>query len=240
MHLIFRDAKEQADVTVLLSGEGADEVFGGYAWYRVAQQRDGLQRKIPGLSQLAKIAPGVSKFATLKKVLSDDYLVTANAFSARSVVNEFLPVTDATIESRKRFWPSQRPGADGMFIYDQQTYLQPLLQRQDRMSMAAGLEAREPFLDHKLAEWANALSPEAKLAGGARKALLKSLATRWLPDEIVYRKKVGFEMPLGEWLTPGGALSHRVEALRDTGSLAAQVTDRAAVSRLIDEHRAGK
>jgi asparagine synthase (glutamine-hydrolysing) len=240
MHLIFRDAKEQADVTVLLSGEGADEVFGGYAWYRVAQQRDGLQRKIPGLSQLAKIAPGVSKFATLKKVLSDDYLVTANAFSARSVVNEFLPVTDATIESRKRFWPSQRPGADGMFIYDQQTYLQPLLQRQDRMSMAAGLEAREPFLDHKLAEWANALSPEAKLAGGARKALLKSLATRWLPDEIVYRKKVGFEMPLGEWLRPGGALSHRVEALRDNDSLAAQVTDRAAVSRLIDEHRAGK
>ena len=240
MHLIFRDAKEQADVTVLLSGEGADEVFGGYAWYRVAQQRDGLQRRIPGLSQLAKIAPGVSKLATLKKVLSDDYLVAANAFSARSIVNEFHPVTDGAIESRRRFWPSQRPGADGMFIYDQQTYLQPLLQRQDRMSMAAGLEAREPFLDHKLAEWANALSAEAKLAGGERKALLKSIATRWLPDEIVYRKKVGFEMPLGEWLRPGGALAHRVEALRETGSLAAQVTDRAAVSRLIDEHNAGK
>jgi asparagine synthase (glutamine-hydrolysing) len=240
MHLIFRDAKERADVTVLLSGEGADEVFGGYEWYRVAQQRDGLQRRIPGLSQLAKIAPGVSKLATLKKVLSDDYLVTANAFSARSIVNEFLPVTDAAIESRKRFWPSQRPGADGLFIYDQQTYLAPLLQRQDRMSMAAGLEAREPFLDHKLAEWANALSAGAKLAGGARKALLKSIATRWLPDEIVYRKKVGFEMPLGEWLRPGGALSHRVEALGDTSSLAAQVTDREAVSRLIDEHKAGK
>jgi asparagine synthase (glutamine-hydrolysing) len=240
MHLIFRDAKERADVTVLLSGEGADEVFGGYEWYRVAQQRDALQHKVPGISQLAKIAPGVSKLATLKKVLSDDYLASANAFSPRSLVNELLPVADDVIESRKRFWPTQRLGADGMFIYDQQTYLLPLLQRQDRMSMAAGLEAREPFLDHRLAGWANALNAETKLAGGARKALLKSLATRWLPDEIVYRKKVGFEMPLGEWLRPGGPLSDRVEALRDVNSLAAQVTDRAAVSRLIDEHRTGK
>ena len=240
MHLIFRDAKERADVTVLLSGEGADEVFGGYEWYRVAQQRDALQHKVPGISQLAKIAPGVSKLATLKKVLSDDYLASANAFSPRSLVNELLPVADDVTESRKRFWPTQRPGADGMFIYDQQTYLLPLLQRQDRMSMAAGLEAREPFLDHRLAEWANALNAETKLAGGARKALLKSLATRWLPDEIVYRKKVGFEMPLGEWLRPGGPLSDRVEALRDRSSLAAKVTDRAAVSRLIDEHKNGK
>ena len=240
MHLIFRDAKERADVTVLLSGEGADEVFGGYEWYRVAQQRDALQHKVPGISQLAKIAPGVSKLATLKKVLSDGYLASANAFSPRALVNELLPVADDVTESRKRFWPRQRPGADGMFIYDQQTYLLPLLQRQDRMSMAAGLEAREPFLDHRLAEWANALNAETKLAGGARKALLKSLATRWLPDEIVYRKKVGFEMPLGEWLRPGGPLSDRVEALRDSSSLAAQVTDRAAVSRLIDEHRSGK
>ena len=239
MHLIFRDAKERADVTVLLSGEGADEVFGGYAWYRVAQQRDALQRKVPGLSQLAKIAPGVSKLATLKKVLSDDYLLSANAFSARTFVNELLPVANRSLESRKRFWPSQRPGADGLFIYDQQTYLQPLLQRQDRMSMAAGLEAREPFLDHKLAEWANALSAETKLAGGVRKALLKSLATRWLPDEIVYRKKVGFEMPLGEWLKTGGPLADRVQALRDPGSFATQITNRGTVQRLITEHDTG-
>ena len=240
MHLIFRDAKERADVTVLLSGEGADEVFGGYAWYRVAQQRDALQRRVPGLSQLAKIAPDVSKLRTLKKVLSNDYLATANAFMPRAVVNELLPHAAAVAKSRKGFWPAQRPGADGLFIYDQQTYLPPLLQRQDRMSMAAGLEAREPFLDHKLVEWANALSAETKLAGGVRKALLKSLATRWLPDEIVYRKKVGFEMPLGEWLKRGGPLSHRVEALRDASSLAAQVTDRSVLSRFIDEHNAGK
>ena len=57
--------------------------------------------------------------------------------------------------------------------------------------MAAGLEAREPFLDHHLAEWANSLSAEVKLAGGVRKSLLKNIALKWLPSEIVNRRKVG-------------------------------------------------
>jgi asparagine synthase (glutamine-hydrolysing) len=104
------------------------------------------------------------------------------------------------------------------------------------MSMAAGLEAREPFLDHKLAEWANDLSADVKLEGGVRKALLKKLAGRWLPAQIVHRRKVGFEMPLGEWLRTGGPLAHRVAALRDRDSLVAQVTDQKVVDRLIVEH----
>jgi asparagine synthase (glutamine-hydrolysing) len=239
MHLIFRDAKERADVTVLLSGEGADEVFGGYAWYRAAQQRDTLQRSVPGITKLAKIAPAVSKLGTLKKVLSDDYLATANAFSPGLLVNDLLSRANGVTDSRKRFLSRKQTGADGVFIYDQQTYLLPLLQRQDRMSMAAGLEAREPFLDHKLVEWANGLSAEIKLAGGVRKALLKSIATRWLPSEIVHRKKVGFEMPLGAWLRKGGTLADRVQALRDSGSFASQLTTRTTVERLISEHDAG-
>ena len=88
----------------------------------------------------------------------------------------------------------------------------------------------------ELVEWANGLRAEVKLAGGVRKALLKSMALKWLPEEIVNRRKVGFEMPLGEWLRPGGALSHRVQALRDAESFAARVTDRKAIEQLITEH----
>lgn len=238
MHLIFREAKERVGVTVLLSGEGADEVFGGYEWYQVAKRRDGL-RKLPGLSLAAATAPAVWKFATLKKVLQPDYLAGANAFSDRAVVRYLLPRSEDYIKRRARFWPGEEPTADGLFVYDQRTYLPPLLQRQDRMSMAAGLEAREPFLDHHLVEWANALSANIKLAGGVRKALLKSLAACWLPDEIIHRRKVGFEMPLGQWLRAGGPLAHRVEALRDKGSFVAEVTERAAVERLIVEHNDG-
>ena len=241
MHLIFREAKERADVTVLLSGEGADEVFGGYQWYRVAQQRDALRRRLPGLALLAAAAPAVGKLATLKKVLRSDYLVGANAFAPQTQVAALMAGAGAAgFERRARFWPAEAAAsADGLFVYDQQTYLPPLLQRQDRMSMAAGLEAREPFLDHPLVEWANALSGEVKLAGGVRKALLKTIAARWLPEEIIQRRKVGFEMPLGQWLRPGGVLARRVDALREPGSFAAEVTDRAAVERLIHEHNRG-
>lgn len=240
MHLIFREAKERAGVTVLLSGEGADEVFGGYAWYKAAQQRDRLRRQVPGISWIAAAAPAVGKLATLKKVLRPDYLLAANAFSSQPLVGSLVAGANGLFEQRGRYWPAGTDAsANGLFVYDQQTYLLPLLQRQDRMSMAAGLEAREPFLDHHLAQWANALSADVKLAGGVRKGLLKSLATHWLPDEIVHRRKVGFEMPLGQWLRPGGALAHRVEALRDKDSFATEVTNRKVVEHLIAEHNAG-
>ncbi|HEX6625133.1 MAG TPA: asparagine synthase C-terminal domain-containing protein, partial [Pyrinomonadaceae bacterium] len=169
-----------------------------------------------------------------------DYLFAANAVSSPAAVSALLPSGGGDyLRRRAQLWPTGVEGADGMFVYDQRTYLAPLLQRQDRMSMAAGLEAREPFLDHHLAEWANALPSEVKLAGGQRKALLKQLAARWLPAEIIHRRKVGFEMPLGAWLRRGGALAHRVQALRETGSPAGRLVERAEVERLIAEHDRG-
>jgi asparagine synthase (glutamine-hydrolysing) len=240
MHLIFRLAKERENVTVLLSGEGADEVFGGYERYAVAMRRDALGR-IPGLSLMSSIAPRVGKLATLKKVLREDYLIAASEFSPRSVVAALAgrSGSDDYLLRRRHLWPEGASGADGLFVYDQRTYLLPLLQRQDRMSMAAGLEIRVPFLDHHLAEWANSLPASVKLAGGVRKALLKEMAARWLPTEIINRRKVGFEMPLGAWLRRGGPLAHRVLALRDKGSFAAESTNPALLSRLIDEHNSG-
>jgi asparagine synthase (glutamine-hydrolysing) len=239
MHLIFREAKERVGVTVLLSGEGADEVFGGYEWYAVAQRRDEL-RRLPGLALAARATPAIGKLATLKKVLRPEYLAAANAVSAPTLVAALVGADDDYLERRARaFWPAGNGSVDGMFIYDQQTYLLPLLQRQDRMSMAAGLEAREPFLDHHLAEWANGLAASVKLARGERKALLKTIAARWLPREITPRRKVGFEMPLGQWLRRGGALAHRVQALRDGDSFVTQVAERAVIERLIAEHDRG-
>ncbi|MGH9940777.1 MAG: asparagine synthase (glutamine-hydrolyzing) [Pyrinomonadaceae bacterium] len=238
MHLIFRDAKERVGVTVLLSGEGADEVFGGYEWYAVAQRRDAL-RRVPALSLLASASPAFGKLATLKKVMRRDYLVAANAVSGHATVSSLVSGGHDYLRRRSELWPAGVESADGMFVYDQRTYLAPLLQRQDRMSMAAGLEAREPFLDHKMAEWANALRADVKLQGGTRKALLKQLAARWLPAEIIHRRKVGFEMPLGQWLRRGGPLAYRVQALRDRGSLAGEFVERAEVERLIAEHDRG-
>lgn len=239
MHQIFRMAKEEIGVTVLLTGEGADEVFGGYAWYRSAQQRDTLKR-LPGLSRLSSAVPAIGRFATLKKILRPEYLFEASAFSPRKLVQSLVASENGLWDRRAAFWPNEAtPTLDGLFVYDQNTYLPALLQRQDRMSMAAGLEAREPFLDHYLVEWANTLSGSVKLAGGNRKALLKSLAGRWLPEKIINRRKVGFEMPLGEWLKSGGALGHRVDALRDSRSFVSEVMNPGAIQRLVAEHNSG-
>lgn len=236
MHLVFREAKERQAVTVLLSGEGADEVFGGYEWYRVAYRRERL-RRVRGLAALARLWPG-DRGRVLRRVLDPDYLLTASRVSGPETVGGLSRAGDALPDARRRLWPvGSRPGVDGLFVYDQRTYLPPLLQRQDRMSMAAGLEARVPFLDHHLVEWANALTAEAKVPGGRRKHLLKAMASPWLPEQIVERGKVGFGLPLRHWLRPGGLLGDRVERLREPDAFVRQVVRAEALDARLDGRR---
>lgn len=242
MHLIYREAKESAGVTVLLSGEGADEVFGGYDHFRALAWRQSLMR-IPALAGLAAVVPAVGKLATLKKVLNPDYPLAASAFTEPATVRALLgrggSDDNGLLKRRRAFWLEEDLGLNGMFVYDQLTYLPPLLQRQDRMSMAAGLEAREPFLDHHLTAWANALPASEKLPGGVRKGLLKNIALKWLPSRIVHRPKVGFELPLREWFRSGGVLSGRLASLSDSSSFVNEVTCQPNIERLRREHESG-
>ncbi|MGQ0643325.1 MAG: asparagine synthase (glutamine-hydrolyzing) [Gemmatimonadaceae bacterium] len=236
MHLLFRLAKEGAGVTVLLSGEGADELFGGYGWYAALQRRGPLNH-VPGLRGLASLLPG-ARFRTLERVLHPDYPLVSNAVSRRDdVAPLFAGLMDA-LETRRPLWPANGhlTPTDGLFIYDQRTYLPPLLQRQDRMAMAAGVEARVVFLDHALAEWANRIPSSAKLEGGKRKALLRRIARGWLDSEVLERQKVGFTLPIGEWMRDGGVLHDRVAALRDPQTFVRCVLLGAAIDRAVDEH----
>ena len=236
MHQIFRHAKEDCDVTVLLSGEGADEVFGGYGRYGVLKTRN-LIKSVPGAAKMAGLMPTVGKVATLKKILDPDYLIWSNSFTNAATVQKLSGAEIVNhVWDRRKFLPTPGRNGNGMFIYDQRTYLPALLQRQDRMIMAAGLEAREPFLDHLLVQWANALSPSAKLYHGETKGLLKQIAGKWLSQEIITRKKVGFEVPLRVWLRPGGILYARVQAIREKGSIVQDITAANAVEELIKQH----
>ena len=220
LHQIFRHARREAGVTVVLTGEGADEVFGGYARYLLAARRAGL-------------------LGRLRRLRRPDGIVTANAFSPPGLAEAVTRGEGGDALAGRRPLVPRTTGGGDLFVYDQRTYLRGLLQRQDRMSMAVGVEAREPFLDHHLVEWANGLPPLAKLSGGVTKSLLKDIAGRWLPDDISRREKNGFAVPTSDWMRAGGPLSERIGALRDPGSAAARVTDPVLVDRLVGEHLSG-
>jgi asparagine synthase (glutamine-hydrolysing) len=90
----------------------------------------------------------------------------------------------------------------GEMLADMTNFLSPLLRRLDRMSMAASVECRVPFLDHRLVRTAVNLPLSNRLHGSTDKWILKQIASRYLPRDIVYRKKVGFALPLQDYLAP--------------------------------------
>ena len=122
-----------------------------------------------------------------------------------------------------------------MLRFDQATYLEDLLAKQDQMSMAASIESRVPFLDHRLIEWAAQLPPAIKLRGTAGKALVRLAAERVLPRSITHARKRGFLVPLGRWLRERGA-----DAFAEYLPEHDDVLSAAYVRRLLAEHQAGR
>jgi asparagine synthase (glutamine-hydrolysing) len=235
MHLLFRYAKEEVGVTVLLSGEGADELFGGYDWYRVAARRRALKRWMA----FRHLLPASGRAGVIRKVLEPDYLLGANSVSDAREVAALTAGAADVLGHRRELWPRDRSELDALFPYDQNAYLPPLLQRQDRMSMAASVEARVVFLDHKLVEWGNGLPAELKVPNGQRKALLKQIAEPWIPREIIDRPKVGFTLPLAQWLRPEGALGARVDRLRASSAFVRGLVDGKRLDTLLTQHATG-
>jgi asparagine synthase (glutamine-hydrolysing) len=125
----------------------------------------------------------------------------------------------------KRFWDeasAARPDADHLqkmtYLELKQRLAELLLMRVDKMTMATSVEARVPFLDHELVEFAMALPPEMKVRDGQGKYLLKRAVSKLLPEDIVYRQKQGFGAPVAEWFR--GGFGDRVQAQIRNSSLA--------------------
>jgi asparagine synthase (glutamine-hydrolysing) len=124
-------------------------------------------------------------------------------------------------------------------LLDFQTYLGSILDRQDKMSMAASLEARVPFLDNEVIEFSRSLPLSHRQSLRHRKRVLKTVALRYLPAEIVHRRKSGFGVPLPSWLSGNGPVAElAADALAGDGL--ADVLDLAALRRLAADHRSGK
>jgi asparagine synthase (glutamine-hydrolysing) len=234
------------NVTVVLTGEGSDELFGGYPRYRLARLLDRFQSFFPVLkpllAALAFVRPANER-ARIRAALHRDGVDIAGlaAFvsheQVRALAGSQASAGMTTSLARKVRPPSVFPET---LLYDQQTYLQGLLKRLDKMSMASSLEGRVPFLDHRVVEFAADVPPELKLRGGRTKFLLKELSRRYLPAEIIDRPKAGLAVPVSRWLARGGVLSPFADSLCEPGARIRDYFDGEIVRRSVEEHRAGK
>lgn len=255
-------------VTVSLSGDGGDELFAGYNRYKMAalfwrglsvlprpvrkagaaaitsisaEQWSRWLAFLPDNVRLPHIGDKLHKLAAVLKNVEDSSALYRRIVSFWEPA-ELMPGTN---EPRGILWENavadEFPNmVDRMQFLDLVTYLpDDILTKVDRASMAVGLEARVPLLDHRVIEFAWQLPREVKIRRGDSKWLLKQVLYRHVPPALVNRPKMGFGIPLGEWLR--GPLRDWAEALLDERSLReAGLLDAKRVRRYWTEHLQGK
>ena len=203
--LLITEFARSHGVKVLLSGEAADELFGGYAhrYRRYGQYRrlQKLVRRLPGRLRRILVAAGyaaenvpMAEFTGYEGLMAHttSMIDRLSRVELRSRCEEAFSFVANDVDR----------GVLAGMLADMTNFLAPLLRRLDRMSMGASVECRVPFLDHRLVETAVNLPLSRRLRGRDDKWLLKEIAVRHLPRDIVYRKKLGFPLPLRDYIAP--------------------------------------
>ena len=198
IYLISKRAKDDG-ISVLLSGEGADELFGGYPQYKYFFRRLFLT-KTPILNFMNERIRNFFYFKNFTSYMLDD----ANYFITQY---NNVPWNTERNNVNKRFYEALNFLEDNFeremssyILKDLKYYLVPLLRRADRMAMGVGLEMRVPYLDNRVVNFAINLPLKYKVSYFKTKYLLKKVAERYLPKDIIYRKKMGFGIPTEKWL----------------------------------------
>ncbi|WP_201546805.1 asparagine synthase (glutamine-hydrolyzing) [Psychrobacter immobilis] len=259
-------------VTVALSGDGGDELFGGYNRYLMAQQVWNKNRKLPrpmrrlASTTLTAFAPKSwdAMFTTLNPILPKGLRLSApgdKAHKLAGVLNidseqdfyqsltshwqqpETLVIgakEPSTLISDINCWPKTDSFQHAMMAMDAQTYMaDDILVKVDRAAMANSLETRVPMLDHRIVELAWKMPLDYKIRHGEGKWLLKQVLFRHVPRQLIERPKMGFRLPLHDWLR--GSLRDWAEALLDETLLLQQgYFYPASIRRMWTEHLSGK
>lgn len=210
---------------VVLGGQGGDEIFGGYARYLIAYFEQCIKAAIDGtmhngnfLVTYESIIPNLVTLREYKPLLQEFWrdglfqdldrryfrLINRAPSLGSEIRWESLQGYDVYGTFSKLFRANnvrQEAYFDLMTHFDFKTLLPGLLQVEDRVSMAHGLESRVPFLDHEIVEFAARIPPTVKFKAGSMKDVLKGAMGKYLPDQVLNRKdKMGFPVPLTEWL----------------------------------------
>jgi asparagine synthase (glutamine-hydrolysing) len=222
LYYVSRLARQ--NVKVVLSGEGSDEILGGYDFDRVVQRWNRIlqYQRLPeglrkGLLQASRLL-GLPWAAALEKAqasLSDRLIaqppVMTHIFSSAQKQQLFKEKTSArdTLDGFRDQYQrlsGRDPLHQVLYVYCQSWLVDNLLAKADRMTMAASLELRVPFLDHRLVEWLFKAPSHVKVGKNSQgiyetKRLLRDFARARLPPEIIQRPKIGFRVPVYEWLS---------------------------------------
>ena len=233
------------DIRISLSGEGADELFGGYPTYfgagfaeRYARLPTSVRRFIR--DQVERWPPSDKKVTLsflLKRFVQGDTLdgVARHVLWNSSIAPAILERLSLSPELLPWSAPNDESLLDRIQHYDlERSLAEGLLTKADRASMHSALELRAPFLDQAVMEFAATLRPEQRVRGIQTKIFLKDYATRYLPRDIVYRKKRGLSVPLSSWLRE--PLREWVETALARPELDRIGLDRRAALELMDEH----
>src|SRR5207245_1727296 len=210
----------QEHVKVVLTGEGADELFLGYAWYRMTAWNERVGRPyrtfVPRALRervreaVPALPPAIRRYARRTFLALDPgprALFYENFAVFPEAVQQELLVGPGVLDARDPYAEELRcyaeaPGGtlERMSLADLQTYLVELLMKQDQMSMAASIESRVPYLDHELVEHVAAMPARFKVCGWRTKVVLREALRGLVPRAILTRGKMGFPVPVGRWL----------------------------------------
>jgi len=246
--LLARKAREH--VTVILSGEGADELFGGYPTYlghSLAPGFNALPKFVRrGLIGATSLLPSSTKKVPLEFLLkrfTDEagrpWMERHLRWIGTRLEPQSWPITGAGPQKFRGEIPEALDPVSGAMLLDYKTYLRDnLLVKVDRACMLSSIEARAPYLDRDLTAFGLSLAPSLRVRGVNSKWLLKSAAREWISSSIIGRRKRGLSVPIATWINHG--LRDEVDRLLD-GSLVERngFVDPGTVRRLLNEHRAG-
>ena len=261
-HLVMKLARQH--VTVALSGDGADEAFAGYRRHVFQHNEERLRALLPqGLRQplfgaLGAIYPKADWAPRVLRARSTFLSLAASGESGYARSLSVIPpvLRDALYSPAFRKlrgeYRAERPfeqlmgsaparsGLDKAQYADLKFWLPgDILTKVDRTSMAVSLETREPLLDHRLIEFAATLPEALRIRKGQGKWLMKRTMRRYLPDDILYRRKQGFVTPIAQWFR--GPLAGTARAIGGSAALARTGWfDSARIAAMAEAHISGK
>lgn len=246
IYLLSREARKA--VKMVLTGEGSDEILAGYPKH-VAERYASAYQRIPGVLRHAMIEPGIDalpfRFQRAKTAIASLHEQQFGARMARWFGGFSASQRDALTTLEGRSVPERVPVRGNSALreilhFDQTSWLPDnLLERGDRMTMAASLEARMPFMDHELAAYVSALPDDYRVRGRTTKWILRAAMAGVLPRETMKRRKVGFRVPVSEWFR-GQMKDYLRDHLLAPDARTHRYYRPGAVARLLDEHLAGR